>query len=156
MEEIRKDIVWYEWLYQVSDLWRIKSLSRWKINSAKGGYMSKEKILKPEIVKGYCRVYLYKNKTFIRPMCHVLKAIVFIPNPENKPEVNHRDGNRSNNGYHVDGNDNLEWCTTSENILHSYRVLFRKKSQAWLWKFWKYHNWSKRICQFTLDNKLVK
>lgn len=53
---------------------------------------------------------------------HRLVAQAFIPNPENKPEVNHIDGNHFNNAV-----DNLEWVTGSENCIHAYRVLNRKK-----------------------------
>jgi hypothetical protein len=52
---------------------------------------------------------------------HRYIAKKFIPNPENKPCVNHKDGNRSNNNL-----DNLEWVTYSENHKHAYRVLGRK------------------------------
>jgi len=60
---------------------------------------------------------------------HRIKAIAFIPNPENKPRVNHRDWNRSNNGYHIDWNDNLERSTASENHIHAYKILWRKPNR---------------------------
>ena len=65
----------------------------------------------------------YKMVSFNRKFVYVhrLVAIEYIPNPDNKPMVNHKDGNRSNN--HV---DNLEWVTASENTKHGYEVLGRK------------------------------
>ena len=66
--------------------------------------------------KGYLETHLYinnKNKVF---KVHRLVAMAFIPNPENKPEVNHKDGNKQNNSK-----ENLEWCTSSENQIHAYK-----------------------------------
>lgn len=67
---------------------------------------------------GYYRINLYIDKKRCRFYMHRLIAELFIPNPDNKREVNHKDGNREN--YNI---DNLEWCTRSENELHKCRVL---------------------------------
>lgn len=103
-----KDIQGYEGLYQVSNLGSVKSLVGW--NVGKNDYEKREKILNPS--KGeYERVVLFKNgksKTFA---IHVLVAKTFIPNPENKPQVNHKDENKYNNCV-----SNLEWCTHKENM----------------------------------------
>ena len=64
---------------------------------------------------GYKRVALWKNNKYKFHLVHRLVAKALIPNPENKPCVNHKDGNKQNN--HV---DNLEWITRSDNIKHSY------------------------------------
>lgn len=76
------------------------------------------KVLRPfKNGKGYLRVDLCKNgkeKTFL---VHRLVATAFIPNPDNKPQVNHIDGCKSNNYI-----SNLEWCNSSENVSHSYRT----------------------------------
>ena len=76
-------------------------------------------ILKGDLnCKGYKRVVLEpKGK---HHFIHRLVAEAFIPNPDNKPQVNHKDGNKLNN--HV---SNLEWCTNAENTLHSYTALGR-------------------------------
>lgn len=72
---------------------------------------------------GYLEVGLYKNcKRYYRRV-HRLVANSFIPNPNRLPQINHKDGNRKNN--HV---DNLEWCTCSENLHHSFECLNRKYS----------------------------
>ncbi len=65
--------------------------------------------------KGYYRVTLGSRRN--RQMVHRLVAIAFIPNPDNKPQVNHIDGNKLNN--HV---SNLEWCTNAENTFHQYAL----------------------------------
>ena len=81
------------------------------------------KKLKPSKTKtGYLRVWLYdsKHKKHIR-FVHRLTAEAFIPNPKNKSDVNHIDGNKQNNNV-----QNLEWTTRSENIKHAYRSLGKK------------------------------
>ena len=72
------------------------------------------KMLKPEINKGYCRVTLKKDKKGPHFFIHRLVANAFIPNPDNKPCVNHIDENGLNN--HV---SNLEWVTSAENTRYS-------------------------------------
>ncbi len=125
MEERWKDITGYEGLYQVSNLGRVKSLPR-KIpgrNQFGASFMvtTKEKIMHPSQVgrgwkegAGYLSVNLTslakKNR---RKNVHRLVAEAFIPNPDGKPEVNHKDGDKQNN--HI---DNLEWVTKKENMQH--------------------------------------
>jgi hypothetical protein len=101
-----KDIKGYEGKYQVSDLGNIKSLFRYKITL-------KQKICKT----GYLSVALYLNKKPKWFLTHRLVAQNFILNPENKPEVNHKDGVKSNNVVY-----NLEWTTKSENGLHAVDI----------------------------------
>jgi hypothetical protein len=81
------------------------------------------KKLKYNKVRGYARYTLY-HKGRNHWQAHRLVSTVYLPNPENKPCVNHKDGNKLNN--HV---SNLEWCTYSENELHSYKVLGKTNSQ---------------------------
>ena len=117
--EIWKDIKGYEGLYCVSNLGNIKSIKRAVTYS--NGIISvfKERILIQETINiNYKRVTLSKNNSASRFQVHRLVALYFIPNPENKPCVNHIDGNASNNNV-----KNLEWCTYSENERHSYDVL---------------------------------
>lgn len=110
-----KDIEGYEGLYQVSDQGNVKSLAR-KRNNSKGSYTQKERILKQSnTTTGYKKVELVKNGQKKSLRVHRLVAQAFIPNPENKPEVNHIDGNKTNNFV-----SNLEWVTSSENTTHAY------------------------------------
>ena len=64
---------------------------------------------------GYYQIVLRKNKKRKYVRIHRLVALTFIPNPDNLPQVNHKDGNKLNNNI-----DNLEWCTNSENTQHGY------------------------------------
>ena len=81
--------------------------------------IKKKKILKGSITnKGYKRVLLTKeNGKTVQIRVHRLIAQTFLPNPENKPEVNHKDGNKTNNAV-----SNLEWVTTKENVQHAIKT----------------------------------
>lgn len=122
--EVWKDIVEFE-NYQVSNFGSVRRKSCQIVYSNGMICNYKDKSIRLEkINKRYKRVTICKNNTPKRFQVHRLVAIHFIENPENKPCVNHIDGNPSNN--HV---SNLEWCTYSENELHSYNVLGKVNSQ---------------------------
>jgi hypothetical protein len=116
MEELWKDIQGYEGMYQVSNFGMIRGLDRVRNGKNNKTHRVNGVILKPGIApNGYLFVILKKPKTknWIISI-HKLVALVFIPNPQNKPQINHKDGNKSNNNY-----TNLEWCTSKENQNHS-------------------------------------
>lgn len=104
MIEEWKDIKGYEGLYQVSNLGRVKSLKR---GSIRFGTLTHE---------NYLRLKLYKDGTYKNKNVHRLVAETFIPNPENKPTVNHIDEDKTNNMV-----SNLEWATIKENLNHGTR-----------------------------------
>ena len=116
MAEIWKDIKEYEGLYQVSNFGRVKSLEKW--SDTRHGPKTRKR---PEMIKSlsynanYMRVNLNKDNKKTLHYVHRLVAIAFIDNPNNKPEVNHLDGNKTNNNLF-----NLEWVTTKENLLHAW------------------------------------
>lgn len=125
MKEIWKDIKNYENLYQVSNLGRVKSLKRYVNHSGNSKRIVNEKILKPVIDDTkYFVVSLWKNNNHTRPHIHRLVAETFIPNLENKPHINHIDGNKLNNSV-----NNLEWCTPKENIIHAYKIGLNKNNR---------------------------
>lgn len=117
-EEIWKDIEGYEGYYQVSNYGNIKSLSRIIYSEKRSNYKTKEKVLRQSnTTTGYKKVELVKEGIKKSYKVHRLVATAFIPNPENKPEVNHIDGNKINNYI-----ENLEWVTSSENSIHAYET----------------------------------
>lgn len=126
-EETWKDIKGYEGLYKVSDRGRIYSIKRKlyrKFKTDKNGYLV---------------VNLSKNSKYDYPSVHRLVAMAFIPNPDNLPEVNHKDENKFNNSV-----DNLEWCTTEYNLKYGTRL---KRVSDKL---------SKPIEQWSKDGQLIK
>lgn len=118
IEEIWKDIEGYEGYYQVSNLGRVKSLERSYIGPHNSIHFVKERILKPEIQwNGRLQVRLSKGCQLRAFKVHRLVAIAFIPNPDNKPYINHLDCDPTNNIV-----DNLEWCTPKENSQYASKL----------------------------------
>ena len=114
--EIFKDISGYEGIYQVSNQGKVKSLER-KVRHSEGGWKNwKERIIKPyKGNHGYLMLGLSNDGHRKAFTIHRLVALAFISNPDNKAEVNHKDGDKTNNLL-----ENLEWNTPSENTKHAH------------------------------------
>lgn len=124
-----KDIPDYEGLYQVSNYGRVKSLK-----------YGKERIMKQRKRKdGYLLVCLYKDGVIKSFTVHRLVASAFIPNPNNLPQVNHKDENKENNCA-----KNLEWCDRKYNINYGTRNERVAKAK------------SKQVFQYDKDLNLIK
>ena len=124
MEEIWKDVAGYEGIYHISNVGNIKRVASGKI------------LKKRKNACGYWHVGLSnkgEQKTFA---VHVLLGRAFIPNPENKLQINHIDGNKLNNSL-----SNLEWVTAQENIQHALKNGLRK---------------TRKISQYDLNGDLIK
>lgn len=106
----------------------IKDIGHYIVHSD-GTIISKKlkRPLKPTNMMGYRRVKFYDNKSKKCLLVHRLVAQIFIPNPLNLPEVNHKNGIKTDNRF-----ENLEWVTHAQNIQHAYdngmiRRTYRKK-----------------------------
>lgn len=136
-EEIWKDIEGYEGIYQVSSFGRVRSLDRIVVMRNGRKRPTRGKMLKERpTYNGYVRVQLRADNDYY---IHRLVASAFIPNPDNLPQVNHKDENKRNNRA-----DNLEWCDNIYNI--NYGTAKDRISEA---------NSTRPIKQLTLDEDLV-
>lgn len=141
-----KDISGYEGIYRISSLGRVYA---YKITKGrKGDFILKQATQ----TQGYKQVKLYLEDTKKTFYVHRLVATAFINNPNNKKFVNHKDGNKANNIE-----TNLEWCTKSENTIHSYRELGRIS----LWKGSKHRagipsKFRKPVLKISIEGEILK
>lgn len=140
IKEIFKDIDGYQSYYLISNLGNVKSLHP-KIG----------KILKqPKDKDGYCMVCLCVNQNRKSFKVHRLVAKAFIPNPQNKPNINHKNFIITDNCV-----SNIEWCTQQENVKYSYDNGRINPPKYWLGKFGNNNHSSKEIEQLTLNENVL-
>lgn len=141
IREIWKPVVGWEDCYMVSSLGRVKSVDRYVNHRKEGCYQFiKGKIRKTKYNNGgYEMVSLQKNGKDKTYLVHRLVAQAFIPNPDNLPEVNHKDENTKNNRL-----ENLEWCDRIYNLHYGTAMQRRAEKE------------SVPIIQFTLDGELIR
>ena len=160
--EIWKPVVGYEELYEVSNFGRVRSLDRIDSNN----HPLKGVILKPYISNsGYLLVGLYKQQKRDRKLLHRLVAEAFIPNPDNKPEIDHINTIKIDNTVFLneDGSvnydkTNLRWVTKKENMNNpltktKMQINAGKPSKG---KYGKKHHRSKPIIQYDKDSNFIK
>lgn len=141
MTEVWKRIRGYD--YAVSNIGRIKSIER--VITMRNGQSRtiKETIKKPDLIRGYLVVDLYKDCKRRNFPIHRLVAKAFIPNPENLPQVNHKDEDKTNNRA-----ENLEWCTVSYNNNYGTKIIRAAKKCSISKTKFKYERYS-------LDGNLI-
>lgn len=115
-------------------------------------YTKKGKILKQtENSHGYLCVSIHKDGKQRVVQSHILIAKTFLPNPENKPQINHKDGNKKNNAI-----ENLEWVTARENLLHAFKTGLNPGSKPWTGKKGKNHCRSIPVIMCSLNGEEIQ
>jgi len=130
MEEEWKDVVGYEGLYQVNKFGAVRSLDKLRTITYTTGTIAtmnfSGKVLSPKTEKsGYITQSITNSGVRKTIKVHRMVAMAFIPNPENKPQVNHKNGIKSDNRV-----ENLEWVTTFENRQHAYDTGLQKPTSG--------------------------
>jgi hypothetical protein len=155
MKEIWKNvpIKEYEDYYQISNLGRLRSLNKTMIDISNKsrdfkGQIVKSKLSSPKKATSYVQVCLCTNQRRKLFLVHRLVAMAFIPNPLNKPQVNHKNGIKNDN-Y----DSNLEWTTAKENQRHSYDIL--KTTPVNLGKIEINAVCNKKINQYSKNNDFI-
>jgi hypothetical protein len=119
LNEVWKPIKYYEDSYMVSNYGRVKSIERtlYRPDGTVCGYIKEHYVSQHDNGRGYLFVNLYKNNKAKREYVHRLVALTFIDNPNNLPQVNHKDEDKQNNFV-----DNLEWCDCAYNNSYGTKI----------------------------------
>lgn len=149
MNTIYKPVIGYEGVYEVSNTGVVRSVDRLDYGNRRRVQKERKSVFRGD----YLCIGLYKEAKQLKHPIHRLVAIAFIPNPENKLFVNHINGIKTDN--HV---DNLEWCTSQENVHHSIRTglsRFKKGSESVLYGLTGLSHYQARKVQCTITGSVM-
>lgn len=151
LEELWVPVIGFESFYQVSNQGRVKSHTR-MVNCKAGHKMRRfgKMLVNCKRLEYLAVTLIHDNGDRKQALIHRLVAQHFIPNPENKPEVNHKNGNKKDNRV-----ENLEWCTKSENSKHAHGMGLSKSPMDY-WKGKLNGTSSKKVNQLDLNGNLIK
>ena len=151
-KEVWKFINGYEGAYEVSNSGKVRSCNR-TISCSNGRQLKRQGvILHPATNRdGYLQVALSKDNKLKSYLVHQLVGLAYIPNPENKYTLNHKDGIKANCAA-----SNLEWATKAEQAQHSLRTGLRTMPNVWGGKTGGLHGAHKPVYQCTLNGTVIR
>jgi hypothetical protein len=144
-EELWESVAGWEGLYEVSSKGNVRSLDRFVLKSGKDFFVKGKRLKLTKNNIGYIKVCLCSNGYQQVTSVHRLVALAFVDNPSGYPEVNHKDGNKENNNV-----ENLEWCTTAQNVKHAY-----ENNLVPVAKYGTDHPSAKGLIEVILHNEVV-
>lgn len=155
--KILKQFIWQKWrfingfgnYFKISNIGNVKKIEKFVLFRNKYLIVPEHYLAKTRDKNGYLKVKIFYENKRKNIFIHRLVAIAFLNNPENKPQVNHKDGVKNNNKL-----KNLEWSTNKENVAHAFNILNRNGSHTGL--LGAKNKSSKAVIQFSKDKQFIK
>jgi hypothetical protein len=147
-----KEVKWFEWFYEVSNLWRVRSVDRVAYKNGIHKFWLKWRVLKWwKDGSWYVFYYLCDWSSKTCKKWHTLVLENFVWNKEQWYECNHKNWIKTDNKL-----ENLEWVTKSEQHKHRHHILWHKAPNPWKWVKWTDNPFSMKVGQYDIKLNLVK